>query len=538
LIRIDRAERCTNATYHFPATEANLYIGTRAQQTPDKPAVVNASTGQFLTYRELDRRSVQIASLLREHGLQRGDRVAVFMENHLEYMAVVWAALRAGLYAVPINRYFNLDELVYVLDDCGAKAVFASFSQSATAGQIADQVPACGLRVMVGGCVPGWQPYEALVEQQGSASLLDESMGATMSYTSGTTGRPKGVLRPLQDGPAALQWPGWHETGGLYGFDASTVYLSPAPFYHAAPMRFARATHMAGGTLVFMEKFDAELSLQLIERYRVTHSQWVPTMFVRMLKLDDAVRSRYDLSSQRVAIHAAAPCPVDVKRRMIDWWGPIIDEYYGSSDGNGITSISCQEWLDHPGSVGRARPEQVKICAEDGTEQPPGVPGLIYLVGYGPLPQYLNDPVKTKAARHAQHDNWITGGDVGYIGEDGFLYLTDRKAFTIISGGVNIYPQAIEDALIEHPLVGDAAVFGVPNDEMGEEVKALVELTTGTPGSDALARQLIAYCATKMARYMVPRSLEFVEQLPRTPTGKLMKKELRDKYWAGRTRAI
>ncbi len=515
-----------------------MYIGTRAQETPDKPAVINASTGELLSYRELDRRSVQIARLLRSRGLQRGDRVAVFMENHIEYMAVVWAALRTGLYAVPINRYFNGDELAYVVNDCGAKAMFTTFAQSEQSAHIANEIPGCGLRVMVSGTVPGWLPYESLIAQQSGAALDNESMGATMSYTSGTTGRPKGVLRPLQDAPASSTWPGWKETGGLYGFDAATVYLSPAPFYHAAPMRFARATHMAGGTLVFMEKFDAEAALGVIERYRITHSQWVPTMFVRMLKLDDSVRLRHDLSSQRVAIHAAAPCPIEVKRQMIAWWGPIIEEYYGSSDGNGITSISCREWLDHPGSVGRAHPDHVKICAEDGTEQATGVPGLIYLVGDGALPQYLNDPVKTKASRHVLHDHWITGGDVGYIGEDGFLYLTDRKAFTIISGGVNIYPQAIENALIEHPLVGDAAVFGVPNDEMGEEVKALVELTAGAQGSDALAQQLIAYCGTKVARYMLPRSIEFVAQLPRTPTGKLMKKELRDRYWAGRTRLI
>ncbi|WP_346656232.1 AMP-binding protein [Paraburkholderia phenoliruptrix] len=512
-----------------------MYIGTRAQETPNKPAIINASTGRALTYGQLDAESMRVARLLHARGLRRGDRIAIYMENHLSYMAVIWAALRSGLCAVPVNKYFNSQEMAYVINDCSAKAIVTTMAQGEVAGSVNAEIANCQIRLVADGELPGWENYEAAIAEHDASRLDVEMMGTIMSYTSGTTGKPKGVLRPLPDMPASEPWAGWSETGGLYGFDASTVYLSPAPLYHGAPMRFCRAVHMAGGTVVMMEKFDAEMALQLIDRYRVTHSQWVPTMFARMLKLDASVRGRFNLSSHRVAVHAAAPCPIDVKRQMIAWWGPIVHEYYGGTDSAGITSISCDEWLRHRGSVGRADPARVKVCLEDGTEAAIGQAGTVYLVGKrGALPEYLNDPEKTRAARHPAHDDWVTGGDVGVVRDDGYLYLTDRKAFTIISGGVNIYPQAIEDALIEHPLVGDAAVFGVPNEEMGEEVKAVVELANGVVPSAAMADELIAYCKSRVARYMVPRSVEFVDKLPRTAAGKLMKKELRDRYWEGR----
>ncbi|POM14059.1 long-chain-fatty-acid--CoA ligase [Burkholderia cepacia] len=513
-----------------------MYIGTRAQETPNKPAIINANTGVAVTYGQLDLESMRVARLLHARGLRRGDRIAIYMENHLSYMAVIWAALRSGLCAVPVNRYFNAQEVAYVVNDCSAKAIFTTLAQAEVVSSLSDSIPNCQIRLIADGGLPGWEGYEATIERYDASRLDVEAMGTIMSYTSGTTGRPKGVLRPLPDMDATEAWAGWSETGGLYNFDAETVYLSPAPLYHGAPMRFCRAVHMAGGTVVMMEKFDAETALQLIARYRVTHSQWVPTMFARMLKLDASVRNLYDLSSHHVAVHAAAPCPIDVKRQMIAWWGPIVHEYYGGTDSAGITAISCEEWLQHPGSVGRADPARVKVCLEDGTEAAIGQAGTVYLVGKsGSLPEYLNDPEKTRAARHPEHDDWVTGGDVGIVREDGYLYLTDRKAFTIISGGVNIYPQVIEDALIEHPLVGDAAVFGVPNEEMGEEVKAVIELADGIMPSAAVADELIAYCKSRVARYMVPRSVEFVEKLPRSAAGKLMKKELRDRYWVGRS---
>jgi fatty-acyl-CoA synthase len=513
-----------------------VYIGTQAKAAADKPAIIHARTGVSMTYGQLDAESIRVARLLHARGLRRGDRIAIYMENHLSYMALIWAALRSGLCAVPVNRYFTAEELAYVINDCGAKAVFTTVQQADAAQALGDRIPGCAIRLVAGGSLPGWDGYEAAIAAFSASPLNEERMGTVMSYTSGTTGKPRGVLRPAPDMPASDTWPGWGETGALYGFDHNTVYLSPAPLYHGAPLRFCRAVHMAGGTIVMMDKFDAQGALALIERYQVTHSQWVPTMFVRMLKLDPEIRSGFDLSSHRVAVHAAAPCPIDVKRRMIDWWGPIVHEYYGGTDSAGITSIGCEEWLLHPGSVGLADPARVKVCREDGSPAAAGQVGLVYFVGRpGMLPEYLNDPEKTQAARHPDHMNWVTGGDVGVVDADGYLYLTDRKAFTIISGGVNIYPQAIEDVLIEHPSVADAAVIGVPSDEMGEEVKAIVELSKGHAPSAALAEDLIGHCKSRLARYMVPRSVEFVDKLPRTPMGKLMKKELRDPYWAGRS---
>ncbi|NYT69221.1 fatty-acyl-CoA synthase [Pusillimonas noertemannii] len=509
-----------------------MYIGTYARKVPKKPAVIDAETGSLLTYEQLNAESNRVARLLHERGLRRGDQVAIFMENHLSYMAVIWAALRSGLRAVPLNRYYNAEEVAYVVNDCGAKAIFTTAAQGNVAKALPGQIPGCGHLFVMDGDLPGWERYETALALQSALPPEVETMGAVMSYTSGTTGRPRGVLRPMPNVPASATWGGWIDTGELFDIDENTVYLSPAPFYHGAPMRFCRAVHMAGGTLVFMRKFDAEQALRLIEHYRVTHSQWVPTMFVRMLKLDRSIRERYDLSSHRIAIHAAAPCPTDVKHQMISWWGPIVHEYYGATDSAGITSITCEEWLQHPGSVGQADPERVKVCRDDGSEAAAGEPGQVYFVGEPEsLPRYLNDPEKTRASRHPEHDNWVTGGDIGVIRENGYLYLTGRKAFTIISGGVNIYPQAIEDALIEHPLVADAAVFGVPNEEMGEEVKAVLELARGVEPSADLVDQLTVYCKTRVARYMVPRSFEFVEKLPRTETGKLMKKEMRDAYW-------
>jgi long-chain acyl-CoA synthetase len=287
-----------------------------------------------------------------------------------------------------------------------------------------------------------------------------------------------------------------------------------------------------------MQHFDAEAALRFIDQYKVTHSQWVPTMFVRMLKLDPAARAAYDLSSHRVAIHAAAPCPVDVKRQMIEWWGPIIHEYYAGTEGTGATIIDSEDWLKHPGSVGRSAMGILHICDEDGTELPIGESGLIYFEREAMTFAYHNDPAKTRTAQHPQHDNWMSLGDVGYVDEEGYLYLTDRKAFMIISGGVNIYPQAIEDALITHPKVGDVAVFGVPNEEMGEEVKAVIEPAPGIAPTDDLAAELLAYARENLAHYMAPRSVDFIEEMPRLPTGKLYKRLLKDQYWQAAGRAI
>ena len=514
--------------------EFKMYIGTRAAETPDKPAVILARTGESVSYRELDNASMQVAQMLHARGLRRGDTIAIYMENHLRYMEVVWAAYRSGLLIATVNRYLKAPEVAYIVKDSGARFVFTSIARAEEAAMLPSLVPEGTQLLMVGGVLPGWSSYETALAPFPAERLAEEWMGAVLNYTSGTTGKPRGVLRALPELHASDMWPTWEETGKIYGFHRDMVTLCPAPLYHGAPMRSVRPAHMAGGTVVLMEKFDASEALRLIEKYRVTHTQWVPTMFVRMLRLSEEERRRYDLSSQQCAVHAAAPCSISVKRQMIAWWGPILHEYYGATDSAGGTFISCEEWLAHPGSVGKA-PSTLHVCDEAGVELPQGETGLLYFAGRQPLPEYLNDPVKTRESRHPAREDWVCVGDVGYVDAAGYLFLTDRKSFTIISGGVNIYPKAIEEVLESHPAVADVAVFGVPNDEMGEEVKAVVELLPNMEPSDDLARTLIAFAASRLAPYMVPRSLEFSPELPRSPTGKLMKKPLRDAYWQGRT---
>jgi fatty-acyl-CoA synthase len=432
-----------------------------------------------------------------------------------------------------VNRYLPPEDAAYVVGDCGARAIVSSFDRRATAAALGPLIPNCPIRLMVDGVIDGWESYEAAIAAYPPRPLETEWMGDTMLYSSGTTGRPKGILRPL---PQLTTAEGFETRQAVnrYGFSPETVYLSPAPLYHAAPLGYVTNVLGWGGTVVMMEHFDAEHALRFIETYRVTHSQWVPTMFVRMLKLEEASRHAYDLSSHQVAIHAAAPCPVDVKRRMIDWWGPIIHEYYAGTEGTGSTVIDSHAWLAHPGSVGQAALGVLHICDEEGRELPHGEAGLIYFERETMTFAYHNDPAKTRAAQHPEHENWMSLGDVGYVDAEGYLYLTDRKAFMIISGGVNIYPQAIEDALILHPKVGDVAVFGVPDEEMGEAVKAVIEPAPGVEAGEALGAELMAFARERLAHYMAPRSVDFIEEMPRLPTGKLYKRLLRDRYWSGR----
>ena len=352
-----------------------------------------------------------------------------------------------------------------------------------------------------------------------------------MLYSSGTTGRPKGIKRPLEDveidDPDGVS-PVVALASGLFATSSDSVYLSPAPLYHSAPLGFTTSIQALGGTVVVMPRFDAAEALAYIEQYEITHSQWVPTMFGRMLKLPEEQRTGYDWSTHKVAIHAAAPCPVEVKKQMFDLWGPILYEYYAGTEVNGFVYCTPQDWLDHPGTVGRSILGDIHICDEMGTELPTGEPGTIYFEREEMPFEYHNDPGKTKGAQHPDHPNWSTLGDVGYVDDEGFLYLTDRKAFMIIAGGVNIYPQEIEDCLIMHPKVADVAVFGVPNADLGEEVKAVVQLEAGVEESDAVAGELLAYAGEHIARYKVPRSIDFLPELPRLPTGKLYKRILRD----------
>lgn len=509
-----------------------MYLGSFPQTQPDKPAAIRPSTGEIRTFRELEDRSNRLAQLLHAHGLRPGDHVALYLENHLTFFDVILACMRSGLYVTPINRYLPAAEAAYIVDDCDAKALIASaaLESSEELGRLS---PRAGIRLSVGGAVPGFEDFDTAIARYPAERLAGEQLGSFMLYSSGTTGKPKGIKRALPGISPGSGNPGMGSTAAMYGMDASTVYLSPAPLYHSAPAGYTCAVIQAGGTVIVMDKFDAEPALALIERYGVTHSLWVPTMFIRMLKLDPEVRSRHDLSSHRCAIHAAAPCPVEVKRQMIAWWGPIIEEFYSSTEMAGNARITSEEWLDRPGSVGRSQGLPFHICDEHGRELPPGEPGIIY--GEAPTGAsftYHKDEGKTVGACHPDHPEWRTVGDVGYLDEDGYLYLTDRKAFMIISGGVNIYPQQIEDALALHPKINDVAVIGVPNDELGEEVKAVVEPAAGIEPGEALAEEIRAFVRERLGRQLTPRSVDFTDALPRLPTGKLYKKALRDRYWS------
>jgi fatty-acyl-CoA synthase len=490
-----------------------------------------AGSGERVTYRELDERSNRLAQLMWASGLRPGDHVAVLLENHVRYPEVYWASVRSGLYLTTVNRYLTGEEAAYIVEDCGARVLITSAALRYVAVSVAARVPGCAVRLMVDGVAEGFESYELAVARYPAEPLDEEPMGELMLYSSGTTGRPKGIKRPLPGRSAEAGAGITPILGPLFDMDADSVYLSPAPLYHSAPIGFSMGVQALGSTVVIMETFDADAALGAIEAHRVTHSQWVPTMFSRMLKLPEESRSRHDLSSHQVAIHGAAPCPVGVKERMIEWWGPILREYYGGTEVNGLTFIGSQEWLAHRGSVGKSMLGIVHICDDSGAELPTGERGLVYFE----LPkrpfEYHGDPEKTRKAEHPDHPNWTALGDVGYVDADGYLYLTDRATFMIISGGVNIYPQEIEDVLILHPDVADVAVIGVPNDEFGEEVKAVVQPADRAVAGPALAQSLLAYCREHLAGYKVPRSIDFEDELPRLPTGKLYKRLLRDRYW-------
>ncbi len=501
-----------------------MHPGAVAARTPDKPAVIMADTGATLTYAQLEERSVRLSRVLHDAGLRRGDHLALLAENCLPFYEVYWAALRSGLYVTPINHHLTPAETAYIVADCGARAVVLSAAQAHSAGA-ADGV---GLRLAFGGPVAGFTDYETALAAVPAEPLAHQPRGRDMLYSSGTTGRPKGVKAPLADGEVhEVSDPLLRVFGPAYGFGADTVYLCPAPLYHAAPLRFGAVIHEVGGTVVVLPRFDAAAALAAIERYRVTHSQWVPTMFVRMLKLPPEQRLAYDLSSHRVAVHAAAPCPVEVKRQMIDWWGPVLHEYYAATESLGTTMIDSPTWLERPGSVGRAVLGTLHVCADDGTELPTGEVGLVYFERERLPFAYHNDPDRTAGAQHPEHPHWGTTGDLGHVDRDGYLYLTDRQAFMIISGGVNIYPQEIEDALALHPVVVDVAVVGVPDEEMGEQVVAVVQLAEGVAPGPAPALALQDHLRGRIAGYKIPRRVEFVPELPRTATGKLQKHKVR-----------
>ncbi|MCB1743040.1 MAG: AMP-binding protein [Gammaproteobacteria bacterium] len=519
----------TQNSEHSDDTPA--HVGLHAAHTPNRAAIIMAETGQRVTFAQYEALSNRCAHLARSLGLKRGDNMAVFMPNHPWYLPLVWGGMRAGLRVTTIATHLAAAEVDHILADCGARMLIGAASRAEILGEVRMAGVPAAARLMLDGREHeslGFHDLEAALHEQPDTPIADQSEGVEMLYSSGTTGVPKGIRKPLPDQPFGHPNPAHRRIMAMYGIDRTSVYLSPAPLYHAAPLSFNLRAHRFGATTVIMQRFDPQLALQCIERHRVTHSQWVPTMFVRMLRLPQAIRERYDLSSHCCAIHAAAPCPREVKHAMIDWWGPIVREYYGGSEGNGMTALDSHQWLTHPGSVGRAIVGEIRICDERGSVLPPHRTGTVYFANGNPF-EYHNDPAKTAASRHPQ--GWTTLGDIGHVDEDGYLYLTDRHAHVIISGGVNIYPQEAENRLLTHPKVMDAAVIGVPDEEFGEAVKAVVQPLNPSDAGDELARELIDYCRGAMSHVKCPRSVDFVDSLPRQENGKLYKRLLRERYW-------
>jgi long-chain acyl-CoA synthetase len=515
-----------------------MYTGKHLRLRPLQPAFIMANSGEAVTYAELDARCNRLAHLLRQLGLKRLDHYAIFMENNSRYLETCGAGERSGLYFTCVNSYLTASELAYIVNNSESRVLITSVAKLDVARDALKECPKIELCIVADG--PG--ESEMIVGLQAATARLpktpiaDESIGTAMLYSSGTTGRPKGILRPLPEQPPTQQLPIFDFLQKLWAYREGMIYLSPAPLYHSAPQAAVNLVIRHGGTAIIMESFDPERYLELVEKWGVTHSQLVPTMFSRMLKLPQAARQRHDLSSLEIAIHAAAPCPGPVKAEMIEWWGPIIQEYYGATEGLGFTACNSAEWLAHRGSVGKVLFGDLHILDENMKPCPVGTSGTVWFKTATAF-EYFNDPGKTREARSAD-GSMSTVGDVGYVDSDGYLYLTDRATFMIISGGVNIYPQECENLLITHPKIADAAVFGVPNADLGEEVKAVVQPMPGIEPCEALAAELIAFCGQSLSRQKVPRSIDFQDQLPRLPTGKLYKRLLRDRYWGNKTSRI
>ncbi|MEM1433873.1 MAG: AMP-binding protein [Pseudomonadota bacterium] len=522
-----------------------MYPGSYALKHPDRPAFIMAGTGETVSYREYESRANRLAQLLRASGLKRLDHYSVFMENNSRYLECCGAGERSGLYYTCINHYLKADELAYILNNSESQVLIVSREKLPVAAAALRDCPGIRRCLVVGGdgaALPAgptpdleFEPFAAAVAIHPDTPIADESLGTAMLYSSGTTGRPKGILRPLPDKLPAEPLPLYAFLLDLWHYREDMRYLSPAPLYHSAPQAAVGLTLRMGGTAVIMERFDPEEYLRFVSDYRITHSQLVPTMFSRMLKLPEATRTAADLSTLEVAIHAAAPCPAKVKEQMIDWWGPIIHEYYGATEGLGFAALDSNEWLAHRGSVGKVILGELHVLDEAGNECPEGTPGELWFKTATDF-SYFNNDAKTAEAT-SPDGTMSTVGDVGYV-KDGYLYLTDRSTFMIISGGVNIYPQETEDLLITHPKVADAAVFGVPNEDLGEEVKAVVQPLDGVTPDEALVAELMAFCTDNLSRQKCPRSIDFEPELPRLPTGKLYKRLLKDRYWQNHSSGI
>ncbi|MCC6641036.1 MAG: acyl-CoA synthetase [Deltaproteobacteria bacterium] len=507
-----------------------------AERNPGALALVTPD-GRTVTAGELLTESNRIVHGLRALGLSKGDCFATVLPNGLEMLALELAALQAGFYVTPVNHHLTGPEIAYIASDCEAKALVTHerFAPAVTAA--ADEIgfPAGGRFAI--GSIPGFRPYSDLVQGRPGALPDDRTAGSVMHYTSGTTGRPKGVRRaipPLDPDVVATLYGGFL---GLFGIkpESDNVHLCGSPLYHTAVLMFTTCSLHAGHAVVVMDRWTPEETLRLIEKHRVTTSHMVPTQFHRLLALPDAVRTRHDLSSLRHVVHAAAPCPPEIKRRMIEWWGPVIYEYYAATEGGG-TLVTPQEWIERPGTVGRAwTSSEVRILDDAGNACAPGQIGTVYMkLGLASF-EYHKDKAKTEGSRR---EGFFTVGDVGYLDDAGYLFLCDRKADMIISGGVNIYPAEVEAVLLTHPAVADVAVFGIPDEDWGEQVKAVIEPAPGVTAGPALAGEILAFCLERTAKYKAPRSIDFIDAMPRDPNGKLYKRKLRDPYWKGRERSI
>ena len=515
-----------------------MYTGKHAHLRPLQPAFIMAATGEAVTYRELEARSNRLAHLFRKRGLKRLDHYAIFMENNSRYLEACGAGERSGLYYTCVNSYLTPAELAYILTNSESRILITSKAKLDVAREAIKQCPKVELCIVADGEGESERIVGLLAAttELPSIPIADECLGTAMLYSSGTTGRPKGILRPLPEQPPEHNLPIFDFLLKIWQYREGMVYLSPAPLYHSAPQAAVNLTVRMGGTAIIMESFDPERYLALVEQWSITHTQLVPTMFSRMLKLPEDVRRRYDLSSLEIAIHAAAPCPALVKDDIIKWWGPIVHEYYGATEGLGFTACNSEEWLAHRGTVGRVLLGDLHILDENMQPCPKGTPGTVWFKTATPF-EYFNDPARTAEAR-TPDGSMSTVGDVGYVDGDGFLHLTDRATFMIVCGGVNIYPQECENLLITHPKVADAAVFGVPNEDLGEEVKAVVQAMPGIAADSSLAEELSAFCAKHLSRQKCPRTIDFEAELPRLPTGKLYKRVLRDRYWGDRKSRI
>ncbi len=507
-----------------------------ADADPDRTALVTPS-GDTYTYGELDERANRVANGLHALGLRRGDGVAVVLPNEVAFVELYLATLQSGLYLTCINFHLTGPEVAYIVNDCEADVLVFHERYATAALAAADEIGLPAERRFAVGSIDGYRPYEEMAAGQSGERPAERSSGTTMLYTSGTTGRPKGVRRRLPDADPNDAAAAGSMLSMLFDIvPGPGAHLVAGPLYHAAPLAFGTGALHLGQAMVLVDRWTPEGTLRLIQEHGITTSHMVPTMFHRLLQLPEDERSRFDTSSLRSVIHAAAPCPVEVKRKMIEWWGPVIYEYYAATEGGGAY-VKPKDWLEHPGTVGQPFPgATLKIFDDDGDELPAGEVGTVYMGSPGGATfEYFKDEEKTKANRRG---GLFTVGDMGYLDDDGWLFLSDRKADMIISGGVNIYPAEIEGALLEHPAVADAAVLGVPDDEWGEQVKAVVQLKDPAAAGDELAQELLAFCRERLAAFKCPRSVDFRDELPRFPTGKLYKRLLRDEYWAGRDKAI